>query len=142
MKNETVTLNPDGTLYIVNKSAYYGVDHADRNIRAVSAWMNIPTDNIPEKGTPEHYHYYKMIMNKGAEHAHKNNVKCEHHLKTSQLHGLLGRRVEVVTMYGETRRFNVGKSTGWMPCYLEVENARTRGGCAAEREYQSVKVVR
>ena len=27
--------------------------------------------------------------------------------------GLEGRRVEVVDAYGETRRFNVGRSTGW-----------------------------
>lgn len=59
-----------------------------------------------------------------------------------QLRGLEGARVEVVTTYGERRRFWVGRSTGWRPCHLEVKTTRSMGGEAAEREYQSVRVVR
>jgi hypothetical protein len=36
-----------------------------------------------------------------------------------QLIGLEGWRVEVVTTYDETRRFIVGRSTGWTPCHIE-----------------------
>lgn len=61
---------------------------------------------------------------------------------TPQLVGLEGMRVEVVTTYGETRRFWVGKSTGWIPIHLEVHNTRSHGGIAAEREYKSVRIVR
>jgi hypothetical protein len=61
---------------------------------------------------------------------------------TTQLIGLEGDRVEVVTTYGETRRFWVGRSTGWAPCHIEVHNSRNSGGPGAEREYQSVKVIR
>jgi hypothetical protein len=56
-----------------------------------------------------------------------------------QLAGLEGWRVEVVTTYGEKRRFIVGKSTGWRPCHLEVKNRRSMGGSAAEHEYVSVR---
>lgn len=56
-----------------------------------------------------------------------------------QLVGLEGWRVEVVTTYGEKRRFIVGKSTGWRPCHLEVLTRRSLGGCAAEKEYASVR---
>lgn len=56
-----------------------------------------------------------------------------------QLIGLEGWRVEVVTTYGETRRFYVGRSCGWKPCHLEVNNRRSLGGPAAEKEYQSVR---
>jgi len=52
-----------------------------------------------------------------------------------QLVGLEGWRVEVVTTYGETRRFIVGKSTGWKPCHLEVKTRRSLGGEASEKEY-------
>jgi hypothetical protein len=55
-----------------------------------------------------------------------------------QLTGLEGWRVEAVTTYGETRRFYVGKSTGWRPCHLEVLTRRSRGGMAAEKKYTSV----
>jgi len=61
---------------------------------------------------------------------------------TPQLVGLEGRRVEVVTTYGETRRFHVGKSTGWIPCHLEIHNARSSGGGSAEKQYKSVRVIR
>ena len=58
---------------------------------------------------------------------------------TQQLIGLEGWRVEVVTHYDETRRFIVGKSTGWVPCHLEIKNRRSLGGMAAERSYKSVR---
>lgn len=56
-----------------------------------------------------------------------------------QLCGLEGWRVEVITNYGETRRFIVGKSTGWIPCHLEVCNRRSHGGMAASKCYKSVQ---
>lgn len=60
-----------------------------------------------------------------------------------QLTGLEGWRVEVVDHDGETRRFNVGKSTGWRPCHLEIHNSRSMGGgCADSRGYASVKPIR
>lgn len=59
-----------------------------------------------------------------------------------QLSGLEGKRIEVVTTYGETRRFWVGKSTGWKPIHLEVKTSRSVGGEGAERTYASVRVLR
>jgi len=58
---------------------------------------------------------------------------------TKQLVGLEGWRVEVVTTYGETRRFIVGRSTGWIPCHIELKLVTSRGGVGAEREYKSVR---
>jgi hypothetical protein len=59
-----------------------------------------------------------------------------------QLLKLEGCRVEVVTSYGETRRFRVGRSGGWRPIHLELKNIRSSGGCAAEESYKSVRVIR
>lgn len=56
-----------------------------------------------------------------------------------QLVGWEGWRVEVVTTYGETRRFIVGRSTGWIPCHLEIARRDSSGGGGAEREYASVR---
>jgi hypothetical protein len=56
-----------------------------------------------------------------------------------QLVGLEGWRVEVVTTYGETRRFIVGRSTGWRPCHLEIARRNSSGGGAAEHQYASVR---
>jgi hypothetical protein len=56
-----------------------------------------------------------------------------------QLISWKGWRVEVVTSYGETRRFIVGQSTGWKPCHLEIKTRRSMGGMAADKEYKSVR---
>lgn len=58
---------------------------------------------------------------------------------TPQLVGLEGWRVEVVTTYGETRRFYVGRSTGWAPAHLEIKLRTSTGGFAADRAYASVR---
>ena len=58
-----------------------------------------------------------------------------------QLKGLEGYRVEVVTTYGEKRRFIVEKSTGWKPCHLEVKTRRSMGGGCAEKTYKSVYII-
>lgn len=59
-----------------------------------------------------------------------------------QLVGLEHARVEVVDEYGETRRFWVGRSTGWKPCHLEVKTIRSMGGECAAKHYQTVRVIR
>jgi hypothetical protein len=57
---------------------------------------------------------------------------------TPQLVGLEGWRVEVETEYGETRRFIVGRSTGWVPIHLEIARRNCRGGMAASKSYRKV----
>ncbi len=59
-----------------------------------------------------------------------------------QLTGLEGWQVEVTDHYGETRRFIVGKSTGWIPCHLEIKTARSSGGNSADKSYQSVRKLK
>jgi hypothetical protein len=59
---------------------------------------------------------------------------------SKQLIGLEGCRVEVVDlMTGETRRFIVGRSSGWRPCHIELRNRTSRGGISANWEYASVR---
>ena len=42
----------------------------------------------------------------------------------------------------ETRRFWVGKSTGWMPTHLEIKRYTSSGGMAVIVPFDSVKVIR
>lgn len=58
---------------------------------------------------------------------------------TEMLRGLEGWRVEVVTDYGETRRFIVERSTGWRPCHIEIARRDSSGGPAASSSYKSVR---
>lgn len=55
----------------------------------------------------------------------------------------LGWRVEVLTHYGETRRFIVGKSTGWRPRYLEIPRVNSAGGPSCDSQgYLSITKIR
>ena len=72
--------------------------------------------------------------------AQKNAIRSEDGL-SPQLKGLEGMRVEVVTDYDETRRFIVGRSTGWIPCHIEISRRSAFGGGAADRHYKSVRVL-
>lgn len=60
---------------------------------------------------------------------------------SEQLIGLEGWRVEVETTYGETRRFIVGRSTGWRPCHLEIPRRDSTGGGSADKVYRSVRAL-
>ena len=61
---------------------------------------------------------------------------------TKQLIGLEGWRVEVVDKYGEKRRFIVSRSTGWVPCHIEIKTKASTGGFGADSEYASVTKIR
>lgn len=60
---------------------------------------------------------------------------------TKQLIGHEGWRVEVETTYGETRRFIVGRSSGWIPCHIEIKRRDSSGGIGAEKTYESVRRI-
>ncbi len=70
---------------------------------------------------------------------HREREELRDYSKMSpQLIGLEGWRVEVEDIYGEVRRFIVGKSTGWRPIHLEIKNRRSSGGNAADQHYKRV----
>jgi hypothetical protein len=58
-----------------------------------------------------------------------------------QLTGLEGWRIEVKTKDGETRRFLVSRSTGWIPCHIELKRITSTGGYGANKEYETVRVL-
>lgn len=60
---------------------------------------------------------------------------------TKQLIGLENYRVEVLTDYNETRRFIVGRSTGWIPCHIEIKTRHFSGGVGAHESYKTVKIL-
>jgi len=98
-------------------------------------------DGKPRKGTRAAYERYEQACAAGAALCQEFSLRCNIEL-TPQLVGLEGRRVEIIDRHGETRRFKVGKSTGWMPCHLELANSRsTGGGAVTGAPFQSVRVV-
>lgn len=57
---------------------------------------------------------------------------------TQDLIGLEGELVSVEDMHGTTRRFEVGRTEGWIPTHLEIT---TSGIMPAEREYKYITVL-
>lgn len=124
-------INKGQKLYGITKgnyTSYIGFDVAERLRQAVIKWVG--KDATPmRQGTKKHYNAYRNAMLLGQSHYFMTKQKCEAEL-TPELIGLEGKRVEVTYPDGDKSCFYVGRSTGWMPCHIEVENNNSSGGGA------------
>lgn len=64
-------------------------------------------------------------------------------MRSPQLTGKEGCRVEVTDLHGETRRFWVGRNhrLAKIQIHLEIRRRNSSGGHQADREYASVRIV-
>jgi hypothetical protein len=150
---QTVTLNTDERLYIIpcdgGGFSCHGFDVVANLTRKLKDWLcrdanNVPVFPVPptdEVGTLEAYENYQALCRIAEAYCQQKHVRCDIEL-TPQLIGLEGKRVEVVDAYGDTRRFIVGKSTGWMPIHLEIARRNSSGGGGVTgAPFKSVRVV-
>ena len=144
-----VTVNTEHRLYTIpcgNGYSCLGFDVLMDRHNAVAAWLRSegrPARDLPAKslGTLRAYSEYSALKDRAAAYCRRTAKRCPIEL-TPQLIGLEGRRVEVVDCDGQRRRFQVGKSTGWMPCHLEIARRNSGGGPAVMgAPFQSVRVV-
>lgn len=129
-----VTVNTAQQLYVIPTSdgrgySCLGFAVAERKARAVAEWADVAPPTA-RPGTLAHYRQYARIMQQGASFHALTGRRCDAEL-IPELVGLEGRRIEVTDADGYVRRYIVGKSTGWMPCHLEIANARSTGGSSA-----------
>lgn len=123
--------------------SHLGWTYLDNQAKQVAQWLDpkMPIDWAP-LGTEAHFNQCKAWFKVGAEEFHSTGRRCPVEL-TEQLNGLEGMRVEVSVVGGTTAyRFWVGRSTGWLPCHIELTNSRSRGGNSARKKYGSVRVIR
>lgn len=133
----SVTLNVDQQLYVISEGNGFsclGFDVLVGRYNRLAAEMGKPLLDDDLRGTMHAYNEYAALLAEAGTSGKR--FECE---LSSQLRGLEGRRVEVIDMYGQTRRFIVGKSTGWLPIHLEIKTRRSYGGDAAASEYASVR---
>ena len=128
------TINQKQRLYVFpcgDGFSCLGFDVADRRLRAVAAWLGKPA-LVPEAkpGSDAHLTAYLACMKAARAHHAATGARCTADLSPA-LFGLEGWRVEVTEPDGTQRRFIVGKSTGWMPCHLEIARRDSSGGPAA-----------
>jgi hypothetical protein len=137
-----VKINDQDRLYVLRCGKGYtclGFDYARKQTASVAAWLGRP-ELAPASpaGTPDAYAEYEAAMAAGAEHNRATGERCNANL-TPELVGLEGKRVAV---YGNRpRRFIVGKSSGWMPCHLEIARRNCYGGQAVIHDFVSARVV-
>jgi len=144
-----VSINEDQRLYVIPCGRGYtclGFDVLMARHNALAAWLRLeglPADDLPAeaRGTLPAYEAYDALLAQGADYCRRTGKRCPVEL-TPQLVGLEGRRVEVVDCHGQKRRFQVGRSTGWMPCHLEIARRTSSGGPAVMgAPFQLLRVV-
>ena len=144
-----VTLNTEQELYVIPAGHGYsclGFDVCLERHRAVAVWLRgegLGADDLPPeaRGTIRGYKAYRTLLDRAGAYCQRSGKRCPAEL-TTQLIGLEGKRVEVIDRHGEHRRFQVGKSTGWMPCHLEIARRNSTGGPAVTgAPFQSVRIV-
>ena len=140
----TITLNDKERLFVIGVAAgvtCLGYDVCHERSKAMASWLGEAPPNDEDKGTMKGYERFRALVEACRVRFEKTGEKCPAEL-TPQLIGLEGKRVEVVDKWDERRRFIVGKSTGWIPCHLEIESRRASGGHAVSgAPFKSVQVV-
>ena len=139
-----VTMNTEQELFVIPCGTGYtclGFDVCfDRSVKlAQELGVTVPMKRY--KATEGAYAYYERLINIAQERHNKTGWRSNSEL-SPQLIGLEGKRVEVKDCYGEVRRFKVGKSTGSIPCHLELANSRsTSGEAVMGAPFEYVKVI-
>jgi len=132
--NTLHSINHEQGLYVINAGGGYcclGFTNAQRKAEAVAAWLGIDPPDPAQQGTPEGYAAYLEVMSQGSKHEAATRDRCPADLH-AQLIGLEGWRVEVTDQDDNTYRFIVGRSTGWMPCHLQIARRNSSGGPAVD----------
>ena len=106
-----------------------GFDNLKEKTNRLTVELNKPGIAVKRTGTKKALSQYNQLINIAKEKNKRTGWRSSSEL-TPELIGLEGKRVEVITSWGETQRFYVGKSTGFIPCHLEISRSNSTGGCA------------
>ena len=105
----------------------YSYKFIEKRTKGVAEWLKLPVPTHP-LGSKEALAAYKELMEKGESHHRFTGKRCLAELIV-ELIPYEGKRVEVTYPENEGKvRFIVGKSTGWLPCHLEIKTKRSNGG--------------
>jgi hypothetical protein len=141
MKN--VTINTEQKLYVIregNGHTCLGFDVvADRSVKLANE-MKVKM-NLVEWGSMEAYDEYQRLIEIARMKHAKTGWRSQSEL-IPEFIGKEGQRVEVVTLWGETFRYYIGKSTGFIPVHLEIKKANsTGGGAVCGHPFKSIKFL-
>ena len=139
-----ITVNREQGLYVIPSGGGYsclGFNVLESRAKGLIDELSPGIIWTHRKGSMAAYSAYQKLIKAAKEKNRLTGWRSKSEL-TPQLIGLEGCRVEVVDCYGEKRRFNVGKSTGFIPCHLEIYNrVSSAGPSVTGTPFKSVKVV-
>lgn len=125
-----VTLNAEQSLYVIDVGRGYtclGFAVCQDWTRDIARELKRADLEPTAFASREAYDQYERAVEAARQHVTVTRRALRCHL-TPQLIDLEHRRVEVIDRYGETRRFVVGRSSGFIPIHLELASERARGG--------------
>ena len=124
-----IKTNKEQGVYVIPCGDGYsclGFDICLNRIEKLTKEMNLPEAKV-KRGTVKAYNVYTAIVKE----AQKRNKQTGWRSKSElipEFIGKEGKRVEVIDKYGEKRRFYIGRSTGCIPCHLEIKLSTSTGG--------------
>lgn len=141
-----VTINRAQELYLIPAGRGFttlGFDECLDRIAKYAQSLGLDVDPCnAERGSMAAYQYYQSLSEAIKIRWEKTGEVCNAYL-TPQLIEMEGKRVEVVDCNGITRRFWVGRSTGWVPCHIALSRISQHGGPAVWGDpFQSIRIVR
>lgn len=141
--NTQIVINNEQGLFVIPSGNGYsclGFNVCKERIEKLSAELGEEVHNFAPN-TIESYNEYIRIT----EVARNKNAVAGWRSSSELIPEFIGRegeRVEVVTCWGETNRFYIGKSTGFIPCHIEVKKSNSSGGSSVcGYPFKSVKFL-
>ena len=144
---KTMTINKEQGLFVIHSGGGWsclGFEVCRKRHDSLAAELG-KTPFVGSLNNKRHlarlYRQYNQLCKEAAAKHKATGWRSKSQL-TPELIGLEGKRVEVITSWGEVERFYVGKSTGFIPCHLAIKRKDSTGGCAVVGSpFKSVRVL-
>jgi hypothetical protein len=140
-----VQICKDAGSYTIQEGKGYSCLGFDVCLERLEAYLKELGEPAPDffslRGTMAGYDAYRSAADRLRVRFEKTGKRAECGL-VPQLIGLEGKRVEVVNCWGEKERFEVGRSTGWIPCHIAKARRNSSGVpavCGAP--FKSIRVI-
>lgn len=142
--NNTVTINKEQKLYVIpcgKGYSCYGFEVLKNKLNKLAIEYKREDLIVKRVGTMKAYNNYLKVV-KIAEKRFKTNGYRSNSDLIPEFIGNEGRKVEVVTSYGERQRYIIGKSSGFIPCHLEIKQRNSSGGSGViGYPFKSIKFI-
>ena len=142
-----VTVNEEQRLYVIPTGYGYtclGFDVCERRRHALAEELigyGLKPPVGEGVGTIGNYRAYDETRAMAAKLFRDTGKRCVCELHP-MLKGSVGVRVKATYADGHVERFIVGRSTGWTPVYIKLNNINSTRGCAIDVSEPIVKVER